>query len=149
MKIENKSRFINLIFKNMKKIGILFGAIFLPVVSLAQTYGPRMMDGFNNFNKASGCNYAYNNFEQIVGPIALLLLIPIIGAVLSVIAFVFWLLMLIDSIKHSHKDMKLIWVLVIIFTNLIGAIVYYFMERRPRMKGKKVKEEKVEEKKEE
>jgi len=133
----------------MKKIGILLGVMFLPVVSFAQTYGPRMMDGFNNFNRTTGgCNYAYNNFEQIAGPIALLLLIPIIGAVLSIIAFVFWLLMLIDTIKHSHKDMKLIWVLIIIFTNIIGAIVYYFMERRPRVKGKKVKaEEKVEESK--
>ncbi len=134
----------------MKKIGVLLGIMFLPVVSFAQTYGPRMMDGFNNFNKTTGgCNYAYNNFEQIAGPLAVLLLIPIIGGILSVIAFVFWLLMLIDAIKHSHKDMKLVWVVVIIFTNLIGAIIYYFMERRVRIKTKKAKEEKIEEKKEE
>jgi len=134
----------------MKKIGILLGALLMPVVSLAQTYGPKMMNGFNNFNRGTGCNYGYNSFEQVAGPIAVLMLIPIIGAFLSVLAFVFWLMMLIDAIKHSHKDMKLIWVLVIILTNIIGAIIYYFMERRPRMKVKKVKvEEKVEEKKEE
>lgn len=133
----------------MKKIWILLGIMFLPIVSFAQTYGPRMMDGFNNFGQASGCNYAYNNIEQVVGFMAVLMLIPIIGIVLAALAFVFWLFMLIDAIKHSQKDMKLIWVLVIIFTNLIGAIIYYFMERRPRMKAKKGKEEKVEEKKEE
>ena len=133
----------------MKKIGIFLGVMFLPVVSFAQTYGPRMMDGFNNFNKTAGCNVGYNSFEQFAGPIAVLLLIPVIGIVLSVLVFVFWLLMLIDAIKHSHRDMKLIWVLVIIFTNFIGAVIYYYMERRPRMRAKKVKvEEKVEEKKE-
>jgi hypothetical protein len=133
----------------MKKIGVLLGIMLLPVISFAQTFGPKMADGFGNFNRMSGCNLNQNNMEQVIGLMAILLVVPVIGIFLSIFAFIFWLFMLIDAIKNSHKDMKLIWVVVIIFTNIIGAIVYYFMERRPRVKSKKVKcEEKVEEKKE-
>lgn len=43
--------------------------------------------------------------------------------------------MLIDAIKHSSNDTKVVWVLVIIFTQVIGAIIYYFAEKRPRNKA--------------
>ena len=48
---------------------------------------------------------------------------------LGVFVFVFWLLMLIDCIKRKYKEgiEKLVWVLVIIFTGIIGATIYYFV----------------------
>jgi hypothetical protein len=50
------------------------------------------------------------------------------------IAFLcFWVWMLVDCLKSDRED-KLIWILVIIFTNIIGAILYFFMAR-----GKAVK----------
>jgi peptidoglycan/LPS O-acetylase OafA/YrhL len=58
--------------------------------------------------------------------------------------------MLVDALKNSSKDMKLIWAIVIIFTQIIGALIYYFVEKRPRNKVKIEKmEHKNEEKKEE
>ncbi|MCZ7384944.1 MAG: PLDc N-terminal domain-containing protein [Candidatus Methanoperedens sp.] len=63
-----------------------------------------------------------------------------IGAVLIIAAallFVFWLWMLIDCLKRlddkfatGGNNAKLIWVLVIIFTGLIGALIYYFLIKR-------------------
>jgi predicted RNase H-related nuclease YkuK (DUF458 family) len=51
--------------------------------------------------------------------------------------------MLIDAIKNSPEKIKLIWVIVIIFTQIIGALIYYFVEKMPRNKAKieKVKKE--------
>lgn len=53
------------------------------------------------------------------------------------ILFVFWLWMLIDCLKRPDdkfaiggNNAKLIWVLVIIFTGFIGALIYYFLIKR-------------------
>lgn len=63
-----------------------------------------------------------------------------IGAILIIAAallFVFWLWMLIDCLKRPDDKFaaggnyaKLIWVLVIIFTWLIGALIYYFLIKK-------------------
>lgn len=37
----------------------------------------------------------------------------------------FWISMLIDCINRDFND-KLLWVLIILFGNLLGAILYYF-----------------------
>ena len=48
---------------------------------------------------------------------------------LAIACFVFWLIMLIHVLTHEVKD-KLIWTLVMIFTGLIGAIIYYYVVKR-------------------
>ena len=50
-------------------------------------------------------------------------------AVCSVLAFAFWLWMLIHAITNKGlTDMeKIVWVLVIIFLPLIGSIIYFFI----------------------
>jgi hypothetical protein len=54
-----------------------------------------------------------------------------------VFVIVFWLWMLIDCLKRQDdmfkfggNNAKLIWILVIIFTGLIGAVIYYFLIKR-------------------
>ena len=56
--------------------------------------------------------------------------------VLSLLSFIFWIVMLVDSIQRKYKksDEKIIWVLVIVLTGIIGALIYYFVVKR---KGKK------------
>ena len=51
-------------------------------------------------------------------------------AIVSVVAFV-WAL--IDIIKREDLDgtMKLVWILVVLFTGVLGAIIYYFVGRKP------------------
>ena len=54
--------------------------------------------------------------------------------VFAIIAFVilfttiFWIVELIDAVRRDFSDpnMKVIWVLVIMFSHVIGALVYYF-----------------------
>ena len=111
-----------------RKIIIILSAFLLPVVSFAQNYGFRMMD-YNNGG------YGYNGFE--ISPIlGLILFMPIVSIIIITGLFIFWLLMLIDAIKYSPEKLKIVWVIVIIFTHIIGAIVYYFVEKRPRNKIK-------------
>jgi len=54
----------------------------------------------------------------------------IIGLI-GLAAFAFWLWMLIDVITRapSEGNTKLIWILVVVFTGIIGALIYYFVQR--------------------
>lgn len=54
------------------------------------------------------------------------------GVLMFVIMFfglAFWLWMLIDVMKRKSDD-KLSWVFVIVFLNILGAVLYYFMVYR-------------------
>ena len=52
-------------------------------------------------------------------------------ALIGLAVFAFWLWMLIDAIKHtpSENNLKLIWILVIILAGIIGALIYFFVQR--------------------
>ena len=67
---------------------------------------------------------------SIIGGVVGLLMV-LIGLLLSVAGFVFWLWMLIHSItnKGLPDGEKIVWVLVIIFLPLIGSIIYFFIGR--------------------
>jgi hypothetical protein len=124
----------------MKKLITIVSAFLLPAVSFAQDYSFRMM---NCQNGGYGCN-GFDSANPILS-IFLILLIPLIWIIFVVSVFVFWLLMLIDAIKNSPEKTRLIWVIVIVFTHIIGALIYYFMERRPKDKAKIHRTEKKEE----
>ena len=56
---------------------------------------------------------------------------------LALALFVFWLWMLVDCLKRPDEKFavggsyaKLIWVLVILFAQIIGALLYYFLIER-------------------
>jgi hypothetical protein len=62
----------------------------------------------------------------------LFLFVPVL-----VFVIVFWLWMLIDCLKRQDdmfkfggNNAKLIWILIIIFTGLIGSVIYYFLIKR-------------------
>ena len=42
---------------------------------------------------------------------------------------IFWIMMLIHAASKPIEN-KLIWVLILIFTGLIGAVIYYFVVKR-------------------
>lgn len=65
-----------------------------------------------------------------------LLLIPFFF--IGLLGTVFWLWMLIDCLTHepSAGNDKLIWVLVILFTHFIGALIYFFVQRPKRHQGR-------------
>jgi uncharacterized membrane protein YozB (DUF420 family) len=60
-----------------------------------------------------------------------------IAIIIAILLFVLWLWALIDCLKRQDgkfaiggNNAKLIWVLVIIFTGIIGALIYYFLIKR-------------------
>ncbi len=43
----------------------------------------------------------------------------------SLLFTAFWIWMLVDCIRRDFKD-KVLWILILVFANLIGAPIYYF-----------------------
>jgi len=54
--------------------------------------------------------------------------------VIGILGTLFWIWMLIDcaSKEPSQGNDKVIWILVIVFTHFIGALIYYFIRRPER-----------------
>ena len=52
-----------------------------------------------------------------------------------ILGFVFWVWMLIDcATKESDRgNTKIVWVIIIVFTNLVGALIYFFVQRPQRL----------------
>ena len=57
-------------------------------------------------------------------------IIPLV--LMGILFFVFWLITLIDAITRKFKEgnEKILWVLVIILTGIIGSLIYYFVVYR-------------------
>ena len=58
-------------------------------------------------------------------------------ACIVVIGFVFWIWMLIDCLTNepSEGNDKLAWLLVIILLHGLGALLYFFIRRTPRIRA--------------
>ena len=69
----------------------------------------------------------HHDGSGIIG-LALVLFLAVIGLLL----FVFWIWMLIDAIKNPglSSTERIVWVLVVVFLHLLGAIIYFFAGRR-------------------
>ena len=50
-------------------------------------------------------------------------------------SIVFWIWMLIDCVtkETDQGNNRLIWVLVIVFTHVIGALIYFFVRKQNRV----------------
>ena len=57
--------------------------------------------------------------------------------ILFLIGFTFWLSVLVDcAMKESDRgNTKIVWIIIIVFTNLVGALVYFFVQRSRRLEG--------------
>ena len=64
------------------------------------------------------------------------LLVVFLVLVFGVGGFILWIWMLIDCAtrEHSEGNEKLIWILIIIFTHWIGALIYLLVRRPERIK---------------
>ena len=60
-------------------------------------------------------------------------LIALFIPLLCLAGFGFWLWMLIDCIQRKLSDNdKTLWILILLFGNLIGAIIYFFMVKQKK-----------------
>ncbi|MEI6731260.1 MAG: PLDc N-terminal domain-containing protein [archaeon] len=76
-----------------------------------------------------------NAFDFVMWPVAIGF--SILAAIVMVIFIVFWVLMLIDCAKRKFKNdvEKIVWVLVLLFGRIFGAIAYYIVIRAMNPKG--------------
>lgn len=68
---------------------------------------------------------------------ALEILALVLVLTLGLAALAFWTWMLIDCIRnepHEGHD-RLLWVLVIVFTKIVGALIYFFVRRPERLRA--------------
>ncbi len=72
-------------------------------------------------------------FDMLAFSIPFILFFSFFG--IGILGTVFWLWMLIDCAtkEPSEGNDKLIWIIVIIFTHLLGALVYFFVRRPKRI----------------
>ena len=68
----------------------------------------------------------------IGGFIAIFMVLWLLGIIVGILGFIFWILMIVDVAKRKFKQEndKLIWILVVVLAGIIGAIVYYFVIKR-------------------
>ncbi len=67
---------------------------------------------------------------SIIASLFSLLLLLLVGG-FTLAAFVFWIWMLVHAItnKALTDTEKIVWVIVIVFTHFIGALIYFFVGR--------------------
>jgi hypothetical protein len=53
------------------------------------------------------------------------------------LALGFWIWMIVDVVKNEQKDEQLVWVLVVVLAQFIGAAIYFFVRKLPRDKENK------------
>ncbi len=63
-----------------------------------------------------------------------ILMLPIFLA--SIAGTVFWIWMLVECLtkERSEGNDKVVWIIVIVFTQAIGALIYFFVRRPKRIK---------------
>ncbi|MBI3415040.1 MAG: PLDc_N domain-containing protein [Verrucomicrobia bacterium] len=66
----------------------------------------------------------------IIEIFALLFFLP-----LCLLGTIFWIWMLVDcATKESNQSNdKIVWILIIVFTHFIGALIYFFVRRSRRV----------------
>jgi hypothetical protein len=52
--------------------------------------------------------------------------------IITFLALIFWIWMLVDCLTRKKFEDKLIWVLVLVFLNVLGAILYYFLVKHKK-----------------
>lgn len=78
-------------------------------------------------------NSLYNSMVDATnffgGMLAFGLIVMLILFALCIFFLVFWILMLVDCVKRKFKEdsEKIVWILVIVLTGIIGALIYYFI----------------------
>ena len=63
---------------------------------------------------------------------AALVLMFVFMIVIPMLLLAFWIWMIIDCATRKFKNDtdRVVWILVIIFTSVIGALIYYFVVKR-------------------
>jgi len=68
-----------------------------------------------------------------MGIFAFIIIIWGLMILVGILGFIFWIFMLIDVAKRNFKNEndKIIWILVVILASWVGALIYYFVIKKP------------------
>ena len=56
-----------------------------------------------------------------------------IGELLFLLGTAFWIWMIVDCATHERNSTeKIVWIVIIVFTHLLGALIYFFVRRQKR-----------------
>lgn len=122
--------------KNIKLVLLTLLGLFLPLATFA-----------DSGEAAAGI------FAGLIGLFIFVIYFVFIGGfiVIGILGTILWVWMLVDCAKREFKNEndKLLWILVIVLANTVGAIVYYFIIKREQDKKikSKVKSQKAKPKK--
>lgn len=89
------------------------------------------------FNIMAGEDWAW--FVGLgAGAMILMILLWLVVAAIAIYLFIFWIQMIIDCAKRKFKNDtdKIVWIIVIVLVQIIGAIIYYYVVRKPLGKAK-------------
>ena len=56
--------------------------------------------------------------------------LTLLFAAISIAALVFWIMMIVHAASHNINN-KAIWIILMVLTGIIGALIYYFAIKRP------------------
>jgi len=64
-------------------------------------------------------------------------LFTLLFGMVALFGFLFWLWMLVDCAtkEPDQGNTKIVWIIIIVFTNFLGALVYFFTQRQRRLEG--------------
>lgn len=67
--------------------------------------------------------------ESLTGVMGLGLGIMAVFAIISIACLIFWIMMIVHASSHPVPN-KAMWIVVMVFTGVLGAIIYYFVVKR-------------------
>jgi len=72
--------------------------------------------------------------KPAVDNLPLRILFPLLMPLVILVLQVFWIWVLVDCAmkEASEGNTKIVWVIIILFTNLLGALIYFFIRRPER-----------------
>lgn len=67
--------------------------------------------------------------QQIKGVLGWAIVFFIVIAALIIWATVFWIMMIVHAANHDVEN-KAMWIILMVFTGIIGTVIYYFAVKR-------------------
>lgn len=108
-----------------KLFGSLFSALtlgFAPAVSQVAFAATRCTANGQEVDCAELGNQVKNFLGWGIGGFLVI-------AALVIWAIVFWIMMIVHLARHKVED-KVMWIILMVFTGIVGALIYYFVVKR-------------------
>ena len=72
---------------------------------------------------------------QLIGtsPVFIVGIVLLLALIIAIMAFWIWMVVDCAGRKFKKSEDKIVWILIIIFLHIIGAIIYYFAIKRKEL----------------